>query len=194
MPKLILASTSKYRKALLERIGLSPECIAPGVDEVAFKQEFSDPIELAVKLAEAKARAVADRYPGEIVIGGDQLATIHGRVLGKPGTVEAAVDQLEVLSGKTHTLVTAMSVVGPDGEVHSHLDLSYLTMRPLDREALQRYVERDMPIDCAGSYKLEESGIALFERIQADDYNAITGLPLLGLVKILSQLSVVIPV
>ena len=87
-----------------------------------------------------------------------------------------------------------MSVVGPDGEVHSHLDLSYLTMRPLDREALQRYVERDMPIDCAGSYKLEESGIALFERIQADDYNAITGLPLLAFVKILSQLGVVIPV
>ena len=97
MPKLILASTSKYRKALLERIGLSPECIAPGVDEVAFKQEFSDPIELAVKLAEAKARAVADRYPGEIVIGGDQLATIHGRVLGKPGTgVESLVWRLAV--------------------------------------------------------------------------------------------------
>ena len=193
MPKLILASTSKYRKALLQRIGLEPECIAPGVDEEAFKQEFSDPVELAVKLAEAKARAVVVRFPGEIVIGGDQLATIHGAVLGKPGTVEAAVDQLEVLSGHTHTLVTAMTVIGPDGTEYSHLDLSYLTMRALGRKDLARYVARDLPIDCAGSYKLEEAGVALFERVQTDDYNAITGLPLLSLVRILSGLGVAIP-
>ena len=193
MPKIILASTSKYRKALVERLGLSVECIAPGVDEEACKAEIPDPLALARHLALAKALAVAEKQPDAVVIGADQLATIDGLILGKPGTFENAVSQLETLAGRTHTLVTAMSIIGPGGEMQSHLDLSQLTMRPLTRPELEKYVERDQPIDCAGSYKLEAAGIALFERIQTEDHTAITGLPLVALVTILRSLGVAIP-
>jgi len=193
MPKIILASTSKYRKALLERLGLSLDCIAPGVDEEACKAEIEDPVALAAHLARAKACAVAELWPDAVVIGADQLATIDGRILGKPGTFENAVTQLQSLSGRTHTLVTAMTVAGPGGQMQSHLDLSRLTMRPLTRPELEKYVARDNPLDCAGSYKLEEAGIALFERIETDDYTAITGLPLVALVGILRSLGVAIP-
>lgn len=193
MPKIILASTSKYRKALLERLGLSLDCIAPGVDEEACKAEIEDPVALAVHLARAKARAVAELWPDAVVIGADQLATIDGRILGKPGTFENAVAQLQSLSGRTHTLVTAMTVAGPCGQMQSHLDLSRLTMRPLTRPELEKYVARDNPLDCAGSYKLEEAGIALFERIETEDHTAITGLPLVALVGILRSLGVAIP-
>lgn len=193
MPKLILASTSKYRRALLERLGLQLDSIAPGVDEEAFKAEIHAPARLAEMLAEAKARAVAEKYPGAIVIGGDQVATIDNTVLGQPGTPEAAVSQLKKLAGRTHTLVTAMVVIDVAGQSHAHTDYSRLTMRPLDENQLRGYVKRDNPVDCAGSYKLEQAGIALFERIETDDHTAITGLPLLALVRILSGLGVQIP-
>lgn len=193
MPKIILASTSKYRKALLERLGLNVDCIAPGVDEEALKGEIQDPVALAVHLAMAKAACVAEKWPDAVVIGGDQLATIDGRILGKPGTFENAVAQLESLAGRTHTLVTAMTVTGPGAQMQSHLDLSHLTMRPLTRLELEKYLARDTPLDCAGSYKLEEAGIALFERIETEDHTAITGLPLVALVSILRGLGVAIP-
>ena len=193
MPDFVLARTSKYRKTLLQRLGLNPECIAPGVDEEAYKLKISDPLQLAESLAMAKAQAVALKRPGSIVIGGDQLLTIHGQILGKPGSEKAAVDQLELLSGKTHTLITAMAVIGPDGQLYRHTDHASLTMRSLSRADLERYVARDLPIDCAGSYKLEESGIALFDRVQTDDFNAITGLPLLALVRILTRLGLQLP-
>ena len=193
MPKIILASTSKYRKALVERLGLSVDCIAPGVDEEAFKADFIDPVDLATRLAVAKARAVAKNWPDAIVIGADQLATMDGRVLGKPGTFENAVAQLESLSGRTHTLVTAMSIMGPGDQMQSHLDLSHLTMRQLTCAELEKYVARDKPLDCAGSYKLEEAGIALFDQIQTADHTAITGLPLVALVSILRSLGVALP-
>lgn len=193
MPKIILASTSKYRRALLERLGLQLESIAPGVDEEAFKAEIHDPARLAETLAEAKARAVAEKFPGAIVIGGDQVATIDNQVLGQPGTPEAAVDQLKKLAGRTHMLVTAMVVIDPAGQSHAHTDYSRLTMRPLDENQLRTYIDRDNPVDCAGSYKLEQAGIALFDRIETGDHTAITGLPLLALVHILSGLGVQIP-
>lgn len=191
---LILASTSRYRRALVQRLGVPFRCVAPGVDEDAVKREVADPIALAERLAAAKAEAVAATSPQAVVIGSDQLATIDGEVLGKPGTRDAAVAQLERLAGRTHELVTAVCVLRKtDGIVRTHTDRTRLTMRPLAREQLARYVGRDDPIDCAGSYKIESAGIALFERIETEDFTAITGLPLIALVRMLRDFGIDVP-
>lgn len=185
MPALILASTSPYRRALLDRLGVPFTARAPACDEEALKDPALAPQALAEALAEAKARSIADQEPQAVVIGSDQVCEVEGRILGKPGTAERAVDQLLALQGREHRLVTAMTVIAP-GVVHSHTDVTRLRMRPLDRDALERYVARDQPLDCAGAYKLEAAGISLFERIASEDASAITGLPLLALTRILA--------
>ena len=192
--KLVLASTSPYRRALLERLGLKFVCEAPGVDEEAVKQRFRDPVALAQHLAREKAAAVAKRFPSAIVIGSDQLAMIDGEILGKPGTAENAIAQLERLSGRTHELVTSVCVTRhADGIQREHTNLTRLTMRSLDREALARYVALDSPTDCAGSYKIEAAGVSLFSRIETDDFTAITGLPLIALVETLTSFGIAVP-
>lgn len=193
MTTVILASTSVYRKALLERLGLAVVCEPPCVDEDTYKSSIEDPFALAATLASAKARAVAQRHAGQIVIGGDQLVAFEGQILGKPGTFENAVEQIGRLAGKTHELVTAMSVIAPDGSEHRHTDIAWMTMRPLDQERIERYVRLDLPIDCAGSYKIESAGISLFETIETGDHTAITGLPLMALTTILERLGLVLP-
>jgi septum formation protein len=191
---LILASTSAYRRALFERLGLTFRCEAPGVDEDAFKSEIAEPIALAERLAFEKADAVARRSPHAIVIGSDQLAMIDGEILGKPGSAENAVAQLARLSGRTHVLVTAVCVLRhSDGMRREHTDVTRLTMRSLDREALSRYVSLDMPTDCAGAYKIESAGVALFSRIETADFTAITGLPLIAVVRMLDECGVCVP-
>jgi septum formation protein len=189
---LILASTSVYRRAQLERLGLAVECVAPGVDEASVAADGLAPRALAERLAALKASAVARNRPEATVIGGDQLAEIDGAILGKPGSEEAAVRQLERLAGKTHALITAMAVAS-GGAIHAHTDVTRLSMRALDRAALTRYVAIDRPLDCAGAYKLESLGIALFERIESEDWSAVTGLPMLALVSILSRLGHALP-
>jgi septum formation protein len=189
---LILASTSPYRRALLERLGVPFRAESPGVDEEAFKAMRLSPRALAERLAEAKARALADRFPEAAILGGDQLACLGDAVLGKPGSREGAVEQLLRLSGRPHQLVTAMAV-WCRGEIHAHTDVATLTMRPLARAEVERYVDADDPTDCAGAYKLERRGIALFERIEAADHSAITGLPLIALTTILRDLGFPIP-
>lgn len=193
MTIVILASTSVYRKALVERLGLTVQCEPPGVDEDAFKKSIEDPFGLAATLASAKARAVAERHPGRVVIGGDQLVAFEGQILGKPGTIENAVEQLLQLAGKTHELITAMSVIGPDGSEHRHTDIAWMTMRPLDQGRIERYVKLDRPVDCAGAYKIESAGISLFETIETGDHTAITGLPLMALTTILESLGLALP-
>jgi septum formation protein len=191
---LILASTSPYRRALLERLGLPFRCRAPGVDEDALKGQGLTPRELADRLALAKADAVArlEPNPASIVIGSDQLVAFEGRVLGKPGSVERAVEQLHSLSGREHELITAMAVI-QGSRVIQHTDVARLRVRPLSRPEIERYVLADQPIDCAGSYKLEARGIALFDQIISADHSAITGLPLMALTTILRDLGVAIP-
>lgn len=193
MPDLILASTSRYRRALLERLGIPFRCEAPRCDEEALKDPRLSPQALAEFLAEAKAASVATVFPGAIVIGSDQLVSLDDRILGKPGSAAAAVDQLAALAGRSHLLVTAMTVVAADGRVHRHTDVTRLTMRSLDRAALERYVARDQPLDCAGAYKLEAAGIALFTGIESADHTAITGLPLLALTRILADCGLTLP-
>jgi septum formation protein len=190
--ELILASTSPYRRALLDRLGLPFRCQAPGVDEDVLKGLGLPPRELADRLAVAKADAVASAHPGAVVIGSDQLVAFEGRVLGKPGSADRAVEQLVQMSGKPHELITAMAVRAGD-RLLTHTDVARLHLRPLTRPELRRYVDADRPVDCAGSYKLESLGIALFDRIECADHSAITGLPLIALTSILRELGFPVP-
>lgn len=192
MPDLVLASTSPYRRALLERLGVPFRCRSPRVDEEALRTRFDTPIALAERLACAKATSLVDLDSDAIVIGGDQLVDLEGRILGKPGSVDDALAQLSSMSGRSHRLITAVAV-RQGGEMIVHVDVSFLTMRALSRGAIERYLAADVPFDCAGSYKLESRGIVLFERIESGDQTAITGLPLIALSAILRRLGMSIP-
>lgn len=193
-PELILASTSAYRRSLLERLGQPFHLVPPDVDEDDAKHAIADPVALAERLAVLKAESVAVRFPDAVVIGSDQLATIDGAVLGKPGSIANAVDQLERLAGRTHELVTAVCVLrASDGQRRQHTNLTRLTMRNLSRDELSRYVAFEAPTDCAGSYKIESAGIALFDRIETADFTAITGLPLMALTRLLGEFGITIP-
>ncbi len=190
---LILASTSRYRKALLERLGLPFTALAPACDEEALKDPTWSPQETAERLALAKARSLVAAHPGATIIGSDQVCALGREILHKPGTPERAVDHLSRLAGTTHELITALVVIGPNGAVRSHTDITRLTMRPLDRPALERYVAADHPVDCAGAYKLELRGITLFSTITSADQTAIVGLPLMALTGILAEFDHAIP-
>jgi septum formation protein len=192
VPELILASTSVYRRALLERLGVSFRCQAPSCEESVVKAEVSDPAALAERLAHAKAASLVSEAPGAAIIGCDQVVSFDGRVLGKPGTMAGAIDQLTVLANQTHVLITALALIYGD-RTFRHTDVATLRMRPLSRAAIARYVAADRPFDCAGSYKLESRGIALFDQIESDDHTAITGVPLIALVSILRELGFAIP-
>jgi septum formation protein len=193
-PALVLASTSVYRRTLLERLDIPFSCRAPRCDEGAIQAGLAnlEPRLLAEKLALAKASSLQDEESDAAIIGCDQLVWFEGRIFGKPGTVERAIDQLAAMAGRTHELVTAL-VVLRGGEVHRHTDTTRLRMRRLSREAIERYVAADRPLDCAGAYKLESRGIVLFDRIETEDHTAITGLPLIALASILADMGFMIP-
>ncbi|MBC8117728.1 MAG: septum formation protein Maf [Candidatus Saccharimonas sp.] len=183
---LILASTSLYRRELLMRLGIPFECLPSGIDENKFKFDGIGPVELARTLATEKALKMVIKHPLATIIGCDQVVDVEGRILGKPETLEAAVEQLSFLTGRSHRLVTAVCV-WHEGKIHTHVDLTTLTMRPLPSDAIARYLAADQPLDCAGSYRLESRGIALFERIESDDHTSIVGLPLIALTSILMK-------
>lgn len=186
MPPLVLASTSPWRRDLLARLGLPFEAIDPRLDEAPWKDRGLGPEELVVALAIAKAEAGGALRPGSLVIGSDQVACIDGRILGKPGSVERAVEQLQALAGRTHRLVTGVALLdGRSGQVSTALDVHEVTLRALSEEQLRCYVDRDRPLACAGSYKLEGLGIALFERVVGEDYTGVIGLPLTAVVRLL---------
>ena len=180
--ELILASTSVYRRTLLERLNLPFRSVAPEIDEDVFKNSGLTPEVLAETLAVAKAKAVWSRFPKAVVIGSDQVATFEGRILGKPATAERAVDQLLGMAGRPHRLVTSVAIADANG-IERFTDVATLHLRAIDREEAVRYVEADRPLDCAGSYKIEELGISLFDRIESGDHTAIVGLPLIELGK-----------
>ncbi len=186
---IILASTSPYRRQLLQRLRLPFECIAPLVDEEAFKYDDIQPAILAETLAVEKAKSIARTHPDAIVIGSDQVAECDGVRLDKPGTTARAIEQLTLLSGQSHRLFTSLCVMHR-GEHQEHIDVTTLRMRSLTHDEIERYIATDQPLDCAGSYKLESLGIALFESIASDDQTAITGLPLLALCRMLREFGV----
>ena len=184
--QLILASTSKYRYELLSRLAYKFTATAPRVDEEKEKDLRLAPQALAEKLARVKAESL--KGPGKVVIGGDQLLSFEGRILGKSHTPEKAVTELMSLQGKTHELITAICVFDGDKE-YTHTDITRMTMKKRTREQIERYVQLDEPMDCAGSYKAERHGIMLFDKIETEDFTAIQGLPLIALSKILENLS-----
>jgi len=180
MRTLLLASTSPYRRALLARLALPFDVVAPVVSEDDVANE--SPAKRAVRLARAKAEAVAHENPEAIVIGSDQVATLGTLVLHKPGAASRCRAQLTALSGNTAYFHTACAVVGANARVNvSHVDTTGVAFRSLAADEIERYIEREQPFDCAGSFKAEALGIALFTRIDSSDPTALVGLPLIWL-------------
>jgi septum formation protein len=190
--RLILASTSAYRRALLERLGVPFDCVAPGADEQRLPNEPAEA--LALRLARLKAEVVAASHPGCIVIGSDQVALRGPEILGKPGTVERCTEQLLQSSGGEVAFLTAVHVVdGRGGRAESHLDRTQVRFRTLEPAEVARYIAVDAPLDCAGGFKAESLGIALFERIESADPTALTGLPLIWLCGALRRAGIPVP-
>lgn len=189
-PALILASTSPYRRELLARLGIPFDAAAPGTDET--RQPGEEPRAMVARLACAKAAVIAEQHPDAAVIGSDQCAVLKGLVLGKPGSVDRAVSQLEAASGQKVRFLTAVAVQRGT-QVHELVDETVVTFRRLDRAEIERYVERELPLDCAGSFKSEGLGITLFERIENEDPSALMGLPLIGLCRLLREAGFTLP-
>ena len=163
----------------------------PQLDEAPFKRRGAAPRDLVAELAEAKARALLPAAPNALILGADQVVSIDGEILGKPGTVDRAVAQLRTLSGRTHELITGIALLdGRDGTVRRHVDVHRMTMRPHSEAALRDYVLRDDPLGCAGSYKVESLGVALFESMEGADWTSIVGLPLTVVVGLLASVGV----
>ena len=189
---LVLGSTSRYRRELLQRLRLPFEVIGPHVDETPLPGEA--PAAPAQRLALAKARAVAAQRPDAIVIGSDQVADLDGEPLGKPGNHERAVAQLRRMSGRTVKFQTALAVVCAEtGFEAAELAVVEVVFRELDDATIERYLRAEQPYDCAGSAKSEGLGIALLERIDNDDPTALIGLPLIHTARLLRQAGLQIP-
>jgi len=185
MMTLVLASTSPYRKTLLERLGLRFETAAPKTDETAMAGET--PEALVTRLAEAKARAIAPQYSDALIIGSDQVAVLDGEILGKPGTHDTAVQQLRNASGREVKFLTGLCLLNArTQQAHVKLVPFSVVFRALSEAQIQYYLQQEKPYDCAGSFKSEGLGISLFERLDGDDPNALIGLPLIELIRLLS--------
>ena len=183
---LVLASSSPYRRALLERLGLEFACIISGIDESPLENEL--PRDTAARLAEAKARAVAPQAGAALVIGSDQVAVMEGRSVGKPGNREANIAQLLSAAGRRVEFLTAVCLLNTRSDRCQLEVVSYsVEFRDLDRSRVESYVDRDQPFDCAGGFKAEGLGVALFRRMQGDDPTALIGLPLISLSRMLEN-------
>ena len=184
--RVILASTSRYRRALLERLGMPFECADPQANESALPGEA--PAAMALRLAEAKARAVALRAPDALVIGSDQVASCEGVRLDKPGTHENAVRQLTAMSGRSADFATGVVVLDTrSGKQGARVVPCRVTFRSLGRGEIEAYLRRERPYDCAGSAKAEGLGIALIARIETGDPTSLIGLPLIALSELLAE-------
>lgn len=188
---VVLASTSPFRRELLKRLGISFETAAPDVDESPRGDETPDA--LVQRLSEAKARAVGESCSG-LIIGSDQVATTGTDILGKPGTHESAVAQLQLLSGKSVTFHTGLCLLDSgSGEYQLDVVPFRVVFRQLDGDRIERYLQHDRPYNCAGSFKSEGLGITLFERLEGDDPTALVGLPLIRLTTMLARAGMVLP-
>jgi len=189
---LILASTSPFRKTLLEKLGIPFTSASPNIDEVALVNENAQ--QLVRRLAEEKAKAVATTHPSMLIIGSDQVATIDGSIVGKPGNRAKAIEQLVQASGKKITFYTGLCLY------NSHTKQSQLCceqfhvhFRSLELAQIERYLDIEQPYNCAGSFKSEGLGIALFRKLEGDDPNSLIGLPLIRLIDMLANEGVSVP-
>jgi 7-methyl-GTP pyrophosphatase len=186
MTTLILASTSPYRKMLLERLGLTFQTAAPKTDETPFDNE--PPEALVNRLAEAKARALASQYPDALIIGSDQVAVLDGNILGKPGHHEAATQQLRNASGRKVTFLTGLCLFNSRSQTVQVKQVPFsVVFKTLTDAQIEYYLQQEKPYDCAGSFKSEGLGISLFERLDGEDPNALIGLPLIELMRFLNN-------
>ena len=185
MLPLVLASTSPFRAQLLEKLALPFETMAPEVDESRHEQE--SPVELVRRLAEAKARAAGGRFPAHLIIGSDQVACVDEEILGKPGDEEKAVAQLLRMQGRRVTFHTGLCLYNSsEDRVLVVCEDYHVHFRPLNETQIRRYVRKEMPLNCAGSFKSEGYGITLFRKLEGDDPNTLIGLPLIRLVEMLA--------
>jgi septum formation protein len=181
---LVLASTSRYRRQLLERLHLPFEIAAPAVEEAPLPGE--SPAATATRLAQSKARAVAGAFPDALIIGSDQVAEVDGRRMDKPGSHERAVEQLRMLSGRSANFHTAVALLNSaTGTLRTRLVPTRVRFRTLKEATIEAYLHREQPYDCAGSAKSEGLGIALLHAIECDDPTALIGLPLIALTDLL---------
>lgn len=186
---IVLASSSPYRKKLLSRILDDFTCESPDIDETPFPDE--EPVEHVARLAEQKAMTVGINHPESIIVGSDQICVLEGEILGKPHTANKAIEQLQACSGKTVNFYTSLCVLegGKEGQDLSVV-ITEVKFRELDKGEIERYVKREQPLDCAGSFKCEGLGIALFESLSSKDPTALIGLPLITLAESLRKLGV----
>lgn len=186
MKNLILGSSSPYRRELLDRLGLHYQCISPEIDETPHPNE--SPEALVQRLALEKARAVARQVPDGLIIGSDQVALIDGNITGKPYSHDKAVAQLRRASGHRVTFLTGLCLLdSASGRHQLEVVPFHVQFRQLSDTMIERYLRREQPYQCAGSFKSEGLGIALFERLEGDDPNSLIGLPLIRLVRMLEK-------
>ena len=191
-PTIFLASSSRYRRDLLNRFLDNYEVVDPEVDE---RNDLGlPPAELAQHLARKKAEAIAANARKSLIIGADQLAVLEDRVLGKPGDHAKAIEQLLASSGKTVTFLTAVCILDPVGRArYEHTDKTLVRFRQFDRRLAEAYLKHDEPYDCAGSFKLEGAGFVLFESVETDDPTGLIGLPMIWVADRLLQLGYLLP-
>jgi len=186
MKSLVLGSSSPFRKALLEKLDLEFATDSPDIDETPLKNE--SPEDMVARLAKLKALAIAERHPNSIIISSDQCATLDGAIIGKPGQHEAAVEQLTNASGRAVTFYTSLCVMDTGSEQMEELvEPFHVYFRELSESQIENYLRKEEPYNCAGSFKSEGLGIALFERLEGKDPNTLVGLPLIELVRILGK-------
>lgn len=179
---LLLASSSPYRRELLERLGLPFETASPDIDETPLPTDT--PESLALRLAKSKAHALAERFPNHWIIGSDQVACLpDGNLLAKPGNHQQAIDQLQRSSGQSVRFLTGLALLSPgEQRLQSHCEHFAVHFRTLTTEEIDAYLRREQPYDCAGSFRMEGLGITLFEAMEGRDPNSLIGLPLIALI------------
>lgn len=183
-PSIVLASGSPFRRELLSRLGIEFSSYSPDIDESAQPAEL--PEALVLRLAESKARAVAELHPDALIIGSDQVATIDGRILGKPGNHERAVEQLMRASGRRVSFLTSLCLFNSATRaVQLAVEPFHVVFRELTRDEVESYLHKEQPYNCAGSFKSEGLGICLFQRMEGNDPSSLIGLPLIRLVDML---------
>lgn len=189
---IVLASSSPYRRKLLARLQLDFECFSPDIDETPLPDEPA--ADLVARLARRKALVAAERYPQHLIIGSDQAASLEGKILGKPGNHATALEQLSACGGKTVTFYTSACLLNSKSQALQCRVVPFeVCFRELNPETIVRYLHAETPYDCAGSFKAEGMGIALFEKLQGDDPNALIGLPLIALITMLANEQIAVP-
>jgi MAF protein len=186
LPNLVLASSSPWRRRILDKLGLPYRTKHPDIDETPLLAEA--PADLVARLALEKAQAVATTFSDALIIGSDQVAVLDDQIIGKPGTHERARQQLQQASGRTLTFLTSVCLLNSHtGQHQISIEPSHVRFRSLSDELIEGYLQHEQPYDCAGSFRSEAGGIVLVERLEGDDPNSLIGLPLIALVRMLEQ-------